>query len=233
MTSTIIVAAGHGSRFGGDIPKQFVELGGMPVIARCMATFEATIPGNEIIVVASQSYLETVNRIGLDYRISQMSQVVEGGETRAQSVRNGFAAIDKRSKIVIIHDAARPFVHVNEIDAVVEAAETSGASCLVTEVTDTVKEVSENTIVGTVDRSRLRRALTPQAFRVGILRQALDGYFDPSATDECSIVERMGFPITCVEGSSRNIKITREEDLVVAEAMLAKYSNYGLIGCYE
>src|SRR4051812_47600829 len=139
MNIAIIVAAGSGSRFGANIPKQFAELGGKPVIARCLDTFEATSAINEIVVVASTLFIETVEAIGLDFRISKLSRVVEGAETRAGSVKNGFDAIDRGSGVVLVHDAARPFVHVSEIEEIVDAAQLLGAACLVGEVADTIK----------------------------------------------------------------------------------------------
>jgi 2-C-methyl-D-erythritol 4-phosphate cytidylyltransferase len=232
-TTAIIVAAGSGSRFNSETPKQFVDLAGKPVIVRCLDTFEATSYIDEIIIVASKNHLKTVNGIGLDYHISKISKVIIGGETRSESVRNGVNQVNSHTEVIVIHDAARPFVHVNEIEAVGRAASEAGAACLVSEMTDTIKEVSGGRIVSTLDRSRLRRALTPQAFKSAILREAFAQYFDAQATDESSIVEKLGVSVACVQGNSRNIKITSQEDIVVAKALLSTYSLQGLTGCLE
>ena len=150
--------------------------------------------------------------------------MVAGGETRAQSVQRGLAVISE-AEIVAVHDGVRPFVTPEEIERVVQAAKASGAAVLVAPVADTIKEVEGNRIVRTVPRNKLRRALTPQCFRFDILKrayEALDGLeaAGVEVTDESFLVERLGVEIVAVEGSARNIKITQEEDLVLAEAIL-------------
>jgi len=126
--------------------------------------------------------------------------------------------------MVAVHDGARPFVTIDEIEQTIETAAKVGAACLVAEVTDTIKEVntSSGLLRRTLDRTTLRRALTPQAFKLDILQHAFRD-FDPNATDECYLVERLDYyyDIVYIEGSSRNIKITREEDLKLAEALLS------------
>jgi 2-C-methyl-D-erythritol 4-phosphate cytidylyltransferase len=122
---------------------------------------------------------------------------------------------------VCVHDGVRPLVTTDEIARTVRCAEENGAACLVAPVTDTIKSVEYGKITGTVDRAKLRRALTPQAFRYDILKQALDGAdLDESVTDECVLVEKIGVMVTTVEGSARNIKITHRGDLILAAALL-------------
>ena len=152
---------------------------------------------------------------------SKLKTIVSGGATRAESVRNGLDSADPLSNVVAVHDAARPLVSVDEITRTIESAAVGGAACLVAEVTDTIKEVRDGLIRGTKDRSKLRRALTPQAFRTDILRRAFEGVvLSDAATDECYLVEKLGIDIATVDGSPRNIKITREDDLRIAEALL-------------
>jgi 2-C-methyl-D-erythritol 4-phosphate cytidylyltransferase len=124
--------------------------------------------------------------------------------------------------IVAVHDGVRPFVTVDEIESVVAAAESDGAAILVAPVTDTVKQVSEHSVLKTLDRSELRRALTPQCFRYELLRKAYEhaDVNDPSLTDESALVEKLGVRVTTIEGSSRNIKITTPQDLLIAETFL-------------
>ena len=121
-----------------------------------------------------------------------------------------------------MHDGVRPFVTVEEIESVVTAAESDGAAILVAPATDTIKQVRGNSVVKTLNRSELRRALTPQCFRYELLRKAYEhaDVNDPSLTDESALVEKIGARVTIVEGSSRNIKITTPQDLPIAEAFL-------------
>ena len=170
---------------------------------------------------AGREYFERISR---GVSLAKLRPLVAGGETRAESVRNALDHVNPYTKIVAVHDGARPFVTVDEIERTIRKAETVGAACLVADVTDTIKEVdtSFELLRKTLDRTHLRRALTPQAFRLDILQHAFRD-FDATATDECYLVERLDYyyDIGYVEGSSRNIKITRKEDLAIAEAILA------------
>jgi 2-C-methyl-D-erythritol 4-phosphate cytidylyltransferase len=221
MNTAIIVAAGSGSRFGGDIPKQFAPLAGKPVIIHTLEKFEECPAVDEIILVLSESGREQFEHT-LDGRsFPKIRNLVSGGSTRAESVKNGLDAVDPACEIVAVHDAARPLVSVDEITRTIETAVVVGAACLVAEVTDTIKEVRNGIIRGTADRSNLRRALTPQAFRTDILKRAFENTeLSDAVTDECYLVEKLGIDIAVVEGSPRNIKITREDDLRIAEAYL-------------
>lgn len=216
MNTAIIVAAGSGTRFGSDIPKQFVEIGGRQLLSRTLEKFEACDDIGEIVLVLSEDQIPNFRS-----EISKLRTVVAGGASRAESVRFGLNAVSSDTQIVAVHDGARPLVTVEEIAQTVMKAVETGAACLVAEVSDTIKHVEGGEIVRTVDRTKLRRALTPQAFRVDILRRAFDEFgADGSATDECYLVEKLGIPISCVEGSSLNIKVTRPEDILLAEALL-------------
>lgn len=224
MNTAIIVAAGSGQRFVGDKPKQFTAILGKPLIIHTLERFELCDAIDEIVLVLSDSGREEFETKNLKFGISKLRSVVIGGKTRAESVRNGLAAIDPATaNIVAIHDGARPLVTVDEIAQTIAKAAQTGAACLVAEVTDTIKEIDGDHISGTIDRSRLRRALTPQAFRFDVLRRAFEiGDLSEAVTDECYIVEKLGHPISFVEGSSRNIKVTRPEDIVFAEAFLSE-----------
>jgi len=221
MNSAIIVAAGMGTRFGGDVPKQFVDLAGKPLIAHTLDKFQRCESVDEIVLVLAADVASSLNRYLDAGFFSKLSSVVAGGPSRAQSVFNGLGAVDSRCEIVAIHDAARPFVTERDIGLILASAGKSGAACLVRQVHDTIKRIEGGNIVATLDRSNLRRAQTPQAFEISLLRQAFDSaLLDESVTDECSLVERLGIHISIIEGSSRNIKITTIEDLRLAEAML-------------
>ena len=223
MNTALIVAAGSGTRFGSDQPKQFLHLLGRPVIIHCLETFQQCSAVDEIVLVVSEYGREAFESLAGRYSFSKLTSIVTGGITRAHSVKNGFEFIEPHpDAIVAVHDGARPLVTADEIERVIAKASQTGAACLVAEITDTVKRVEAGSIVETVDRAHLRRALTPQAFRYDILRRAFEGSpLDEAVTDECYLVERLGLPISCVEGSHRNIKITRPEDLRLATTLLA------------
>lgn len=222
INSAIIVAAGAGKRFGGTEPKQFIELLGKPLILHTIEKFESCPSIDEIILVVAEDRVEEFSRSIESSKFTKVRSVIAGGPTRARSVANGLNEINGETAwIVAVHDGARPLVTAEEISRTVEAASLHGAACLTSEVTDTVKTIDRGFITGTVPRAGLRRALTPQAFQYDILKKAFDDSdLDDEVTDECFLVERSGIRIFCVEGSSRNIKITRPDDIVVAEAYL-------------
>lgn len=216
MNTAIIVAAGSGTRFGSEIPKQFLEIHGKPVVGYAIDRFSESELIDEIVLVVSASEVAR-----FEGKYPKVVRVVAGGKTRAASVRNGLDVISIETGIVAVHDGARPLVSLKEIEAVVNAAVEDGAACLVGCVTDTIKEYHQGVVTGTLDRRTLRRALTPQAFRAEILHEAFAAVEpDESVTDECSLVERLGHEVTAVQGSPRNIKITHPDDLKIAELFL-------------
>lgn len=224
MNAAIIVAAGTGSRFGSKTPKQFLEIHGKPVIVYTLERFENCPQIDEIILVLSPAEIDDFQKISAKYNFKKLVKTVAGGDTRAESVWNGLSALDsEKCEIVAVHDGARPLVSVAEITRTIEKAMESGAACLVAAVTDTIKEISGDKIVKTVERAKLRRALTPQAFRYEILKRAFEANEFNGATDESFLVENLGIKVSIVEGSSKNIKITHAEDLILAESLLSRY----------
>jgi 2-C-methyl-D-erythritol 4-phosphate cytidylyltransferase len=227
MNVAIVVAAGKGTRLGGNRPKQFLELGGIPVIIHTLRQFERCPQINEIVVVLPAGETDDFLSFAHEFGLQKLTQAVSGGETRAQSVQRGLAVI-AAAEIVAVHDGVRPFVTPDEIGQVVDAARATGAAILVTPVADTIKQIDAGHVTATLPRVNLRRALTPQCFRFEILKQAYDLLSEVEsagneATDDSLLVERLGVEVAIVEGSSRNIKITREEDLVLAEAILTSF----------
>jgi 2-C-methyl-D-erythritol 4-phosphate cytidylyltransferase len=221
MNTAIIVAAGSGQRIGGSTPKQFLEFAGKPVIIHTLEKFEACRCIDSIILVLSSEGQRRFEEQDLGGSFSKLQQVVCGADTRAGAVWNALRSIEASPRDLIgIHDGVRPFVSSHEISEVFTKAAATGAACLVAEVTDTIKAIYEGEITATVDRSALRRALTPQVFRYDIIRRAFEnnGSLSDAVTDECYLVEQLGIKIAVVEGSSRNLKITRPEDLIIAEA---------------
>ncbi|MDQ3474297.1 MAG: 2-C-methyl-D-erythritol 4-phosphate cytidylyltransferase [Acidobacteriota bacterium] len=225
MNVAIIAAAGQGTRMGGKRAKQFLELAGIPIIIHTLQAFETCEAIQEIILVLPEADVRGFSAVARPYKLAKVRAVVPGGVTRASSVLNGLRAVKASDDdIVVVHDGSRPLVTAAEIKRTAQAAEVSGAAILVAPIVDTVKEVRDGAVKRTVPREQLRRALTPQCFRYEMLRQAYERVdeLDPSLTDESSLVERLGVTVTVVEGSSRNIKVTRPEDLVVAEALLMR-----------
>ncbi len=221
MNTAIIVAAGSGTRFRSDKPKQYIDLLGKPVIVHTLERFEACPAIDSIVAVIAEDHAELFDQIRSDNNFSMLRQVVFGGHTRAESVLNGLSAVDERTEIVAVHDGARPLVTPEEIGRTVESAIENGAACLVGPVTDTIKKIDGDHIEATIDRRDLRRALTPQAFRRELLERAFENApMDDAVSDECYLVERLGERIATVTGSSRNVKITHEEDLIFVEALM-------------
>ena len=206
-----------------DRPKQFLLLAGTPIVVHTLKRFEECESIQEIIVVLpaeeSAGFLSMVGKFGL----RKLVKVVPGGSTRADSVKRGLMSIRAATAdIVAVHDGVRPFVAVEEIERTVAAARETGAAILVGPVVDTIKEINGDSVVRTLNRKQLRRALTPQCFRYDLLKRAFENIDvnDPSITDESFLVEKLGERVAIVEGSPANIKITTKQDLLIAEAYL-------------
>jgi 2-C-methyl-D-erythritol 4-phosphate cytidylyltransferase len=224
MNVAILVGGGRGVRFGGDRPKQFLELNGTPIIVHTLRQFELSRQIDQVVVVLPASEINFFQSLGDKFDLKKISCVVAGGETRARSVKSGLAAIEQ-AEVVAVHDAVRPLVTHDEIDRVMAAAAESGAAILVAGVSETIKEIENNRVARTIARAHLRRALTPQSFHFDILKRAYEqlDQLDSSGvevTDDSFLVERLGVEVSVVEGNARNIKITTPEDLAMAEALL-------------
>src|SRR6266849_377992 len=212
MNVAIVVAAGKGTRLGGNQPKQFLELCGVPIIIHTLRQFERCEKISEIIVVVPAEETAVFSSLAEKFEVRKLSRVIAGGATRAQSVLRGLNAI-AGAEIVAVHDGVRPFVTPNEIDRVVAAARTSGAAILVAPVADTIKDIENGRVKRTPPRHSLRRALTPQCFRYELLKRAYEQLDEVEGagievTDDSLLVERLGSEIIAVEGAARNIKIT-------------------------
>jgi 2-C-methyl-D-erythritol 4-phosphate cytidylyltransferase len=225
MNVAIIAAAGQGTRLAGKRPKQFLELAGTPILIHTLKAFERCDVIQEIIVVLAAEETDGFLALVKEHGLRKIAAVVAGGRSRAESVLHGLRAVDPDStEIVAVHDGVRPFVTIEEISRTVAAAQLEGAAILVSTPVDTIKEVSAGAVAGTLDRSRIRNALTPQCFHYKLLVRAYEqvDVLDPELTDESSLVERLGATVAIVEGSLRNIKITRVEDLAIGEVLLRK-----------
>lgn len=223
--AAIIAAAGIGRRMGGATPKQYLELGGRPILCHTLDRFRF-LPGlAQLVVVVEPGREEGVRddilRAG-DYPAEWT--VTAGGALRQESVANGLALVDDGCDTVLVHDGVRPFVTAKQIIACIAAAEESGAAILAAPVKETIKRVAEGRVVETVDRAQLWGVQTPQAFRTELLRRSMaaarDGFV---GTDEASFVERLGEEVRVIEGDGRNIKITTPEDIIIGEAIAEEW----------
>ena len=216
--AAIVPAGGRGLRMGAELPKQYLALGGRPVLAHVLARFEACPLIDEIVLVVRAQDIEYCRQHVLAVgAFNKVGAIVPGGVERRQSVYRGLCETD--ANIVLIHDAVRPFIDDELIGRVVEAVREYGAALPAVEVTETIKEVEGNRIVATPARDRLLRAQTPQGFVRTLLQRAHDAVSTSAlvATDDAMLVERLGHPVYIVPGSPGNIKITTPEDLAWAE----------------
>ena len=224
MNVAIIAAAGRGTRLESTRPKQFLELSGTPIVFHTLKAFEECDSIHEIVVVLRAEDSALFLALAQKQNLKKLARVLPGGATRAESVLRGLQAVrEATTDIVAVHDGVRPFVTPDEIARTVVAAKQEGAAILVSTPVDTMKEVRDGAVLRTLNRAELRNALTPQCFAYKLLRRAYEqaDVLDPTLTDESSLVERLGVRIVTVEGSARNIKITRPEDLAIGEALLS------------
>lgn len=223
FVSAIIVAAGGSVRMGIADSKQFIPLLGRPAIEYTLRAFEKCHLIKEIVVVCREQDKERIRLIADENGFSKVSSLVEGGASRAESVRNGIKAASERAKYFAIHDGARPLITVEEIERVIEAAFETGAATLGVPVKDTIKIVDGyNKIESTPLRSQLRAVHTPQVFERELYQFALENAGDNmiNFTDDCSLIEHMGGEVEVVKGSEENIKLTTPIDVVIAESVL-------------
>ena len=219
----IIVGAGKGVRMNRATPKQYLMLHHMPILAYSLEAFNACQDVDQIILVVPKKdiqYCRDAVVAGVD--MQKPVQIIGGGATRQDSVRQGLLAIDDKESIVAIHDAVRPFVEPRQIAACIRVAGKAGACMLAIPVSDTLKAVGEDLLVKkTVSREGLWLAQTPQAFRYDIIVKGHESAVKERfyATDDASLVERLGLKVKVISGSRRNLKITDPADLAVAEAI--------------
>jgi len=242
----IIVAGGKGLRMGGDIPKQFLPIGGRPVLMRTIERFRESLPDVRIILVLPEAQQDYWRQLCEQYHFEMDYLLANGGETRFHSVQNGLALIpDDAEGVVGVHDGVRPFPSIDVIRCCYETARTAKAVVPVIPVVETLRHLCGCVLDGqsqaeaskaqmeeesekvrckkesvTVPRGDYRLVQTPQTFDVQLLKAANRQPYNEGFTDDASVVEAYGYDITLVEGNRENIKITTPYDLKVAEALL-------------
>lgn len=217
------MAGGAGRRMGGALPKQFMMLGNMPILARTINTLHEALPAAQIVVVLPREHIELWHNLASRFDVAPHG-VTAGGEERFHSVRNGLAALGTEVRYVMVHDAVRPLLtkklavrlmlEIERCDAVIPVVAPADSCRMV--------DVDGSHIV---DRSRLRMVQTPQVFRAEALRKAYEQPFSPAFTDDASVAEAAGYAIALCEGERENIKITTPADLVFAEAIISHDEN--------
>ena len=221
-TVAIIVAGGSGTRFGAELPKQFLELGGKPILMRSIEAFANS--GNcpvDVIVTLPSDQMDLWQRLCDRYGFGVPHRVVPGGETRWHSVKHALDSMEDVNEvdIIAVHDGVRPMVTADVICRTIAAARRDGAAIPVVALNDSVRQVVGEASHA-LDRSTLRAVQTPQAFDARLLLDAYSLPYQPTFTDDASVVEQLGHPITLVEGDPHNLKITRPMDLALAEYLL-------------
>jgi 2-C-methyl-D-erythritol 4-phosphate cytidylyltransferase len=227
-TVVIIPAAGTGRRMGGEIPKQYLSLAGIPILVHTLSAFQRSPLVDEILLVVPGEDVAEVRRDVVErYDFSRVSLVIAGGSERQDSVRNALVYVRDEHEIILVHDGVRPFVTGALIERAVAGARAFGAVTVGVPVRDTVKAVdAAGRVVKTVLREGLWLTQTPQAFRREVIlaayeRAAADGFY---GTDDASLVERMGIPVRMIPGDADNIKVTTPEDLARGERMIRRFA---------
>ncbi len=217
----IIVAGGKGLRMGGEVPKQYLPVGGVPILMRTLQAFHEADEDMDIILVLPKDQQEYWEQLCAEYRFTVPHRLTVGGETRFHSVQNGLALVpDDAEGVVGVHDGVRPFVSKEVIRRCYDAALEQGAVVPVVPVVETVRQLLPEGDSLTVDRNLYRLVQTPQVFRIALLKEAYRQPYRPEFTDDASVVEELGHRIALMDGNRENIKITTPSDIQYAEFLI-------------
>jgi 2-C-methyl-D-erythritol 4-phosphate cytidylyltransferase len=226
--TAVITAAGKGTRMNSNINKQYMEISGIPVLARTISAFEKCPEVDSIIIVINEEDITyCMHEIVEKFNFKKVASLVSGGAERQNSVYKGLCAINDNCNIVLIHDGARPFVSGRNISDCINAAREFGACGIGVKSKDTIK-ISDNNgfVTSTPDRSTLWSIQTPQGFSYNVIKEAHEKAIQNSytGTDDMVLVEKLGIPVKIVEGSYQNIKITTPEDLIIGGSIVSAIS---------
>jgi len=224
----IIVAGGKGLRFGSEIPKQFLPIGGKPILIRTIEKIRQSIEGIKIILVLPKEYIDYWQLLCTEYGFFIDHKVVESGQERFFSVKNGIDAIEEENAIIGIHDGVRPFVGLEVVRETIRIAEKLGNAIPAINPVETIRfGKKENSIysTSTFSRDEVWLIQTPQCFDSKILRKAYSQSFDNTFTDDASVVENLGYGINLVQGNRENIKITTPLDIIYAEILIDEFKD--------
>jgi 2-C-methyl-D-erythritol 4-phosphate cytidylyltransferase len=218
----IVAAGGIGKRMGKHTPKQFLPINNKPILIHTLQRLDNCPSIHEVILAVSNDYMAHARELLKAWQIRKVKQVIPGGKERQDTIYNALQRTGSDVSIVLIHDAVRPFVSVKKIEEVIRAAESEGAAILAVREKCTVKRAIGHMVSETVERSNLWQIQTPQAFRTEWLKNAYEQSRKEGilSTDDSMLVERTGRPVMIIEGEDWNIKITTQDDLILAEAML-------------
>jgi 2-C-methyl-D-erythritol 4-phosphate cytidylyltransferase len=216
----IIVAGGSGSRMKSDIPKQFIAINGLPVLMHTLLAFSAYSPKISVVLVLPENQFSFWEELCLQYKFSIAYQLVAGGTTRFDSVKNGLNSIHEENALVAVHDGVRPVITSNVISTSFTTALINGTAVAAVALKDSIRTINSTGENTALDRSHVRIVQTPQTFRIDWMRKAFDRPYHPTFTDCASVLEAAGYSIHLFEGSYENIKITTPEDLKWAQVYL-------------
>lgn len=225
IVAVIVVAAGMGKRMGGDRPKQFLEIGGKPILRLTLERFQDADGVDQIYVVTNPRLVDDLSPVIKDeWGIGKLMTVVAGGTERHDSVWAGLQALEEAVRIVMIHDGVRPFVSRRIIAESINAARQVGAVIVGVTPKDTVKQISDRHVAATLDRAVLLLTQTPQTFQKHIVVNAYQKAFSQNdfSTDDAALVEKLGQSVLVVQGDHMNIKITTPDDLAIANAFMER-----------
>lgn len=215
----IIVAGGSGVRMGYDIPKQFIELNGKPILMRTIDVFDSLLNRPEIIVVLPETQIEQWNSLCKTHNYHVNHRVTVGGAERFFSVKNGLNLVDDNNSLVAIHDGVRPLVNPVVVESCFETAAHLGNAIPVIPPVESIRLIQQDGSVA-FPRNNVLLVQTPQVFKTSVIKKGYEQPFSPNFTDDASVVEALGEKIYTVEGNRENIKITNQTDLIYANALV-------------
>lgn len=229
-TVAILPAAGRGKRMNSPLEKQFYKIEGKPVLCHTLDRFEVNEFVNEVYLVLPEDKMDFCKNVILGkYRYKKLTKFIVGGEKRQHSVYNAFKELDPDVEIVLVHDVVRPFLKDDIINQSISIAELNGAVITALPVVETIKEVVDGRVVQTTDRTNLVQVQTPQTFLKSVLEKGFEAAIkdDFVGTDEASLLERIGVPVTVIQGDPLNMKLTTPDDLVFANTISVIWRRQG------